>query len=159
MAPIPDLLTDNLYKFLALSGLALVLFSASFPPVVISRVHERMERIEAELVPLRVDLNAVKREVARLQQSPTPTTVEVAAIQSRLDQREVRHELLALKLTSLKRAVRYLNRLIAWMIAGLSTGITMALAGFWLWYKRLQVHQDTIVRLEAAAAAGRGQSS
>jgi hypothetical protein len=49
MMNLPSLPTDNLYKFLALSGLAIVLFSLVFPIIRISEIRMQIIEVDTQL--------------------------------------------------------------------------------------------------------------
>jgi hypothetical protein len=55
--PVPTLPTDNLYKFMALSGLAIIIFSLVFPMIRISEIKLKMVEVETQLAVLHIEIN------------------------------------------------------------------------------------------------------
>ncbi len=63
MMNLPSLPTDNLYKFLALSGLAIVLFSLVFPIIQISEIRLKIIEIETQMEVLEMDTGNVENDL------------------------------------------------------------------------------------------------
>jgi len=57
--PIPTLPTDNLYKFMALSGLAILIFSLVFPVIRMSEIKLKMVELEIQGEILKIEKNHI----------------------------------------------------------------------------------------------------
>jgi len=53
--PVPTLPTDNLYKFMALSGLAIVIFSFVFPMIRMSEIKLKLVEVETQTELLEIE--------------------------------------------------------------------------------------------------------
>ena len=132
--PIPNFPTDNLYKFMALSGLALLLASILFIEINLSRFDELSNQIEAKQkqVTFLRDLAKTSDNEANINHLEEG----IAIIKE--------NEILISQLNVL------LNRLSKhlWSMFFLSgLGLSTSIAGFWLWYTRLQKFQDEVLQL------------
>ena len=122
---IPALPTDNLYKFMALSGIVLIVFSFLLPWRAANRSQELLRDVKANLriidtLPLSSD------ERAKLLGNSVKNLEE-------------------LKLIIEKDKPFYM---IAFII-GETFGIVLCISGFTLWYKRVQKYNDQILIQQA----------
>ena len=189
--------TDNLYKFVAMSGLLLFLVSMTYPPWLHYRLSSSIFELEKDtkilkletkaeetrrtnfkeaLDAIRADSEATGKEVENLKRlvESQPSRAKVAReqkrrlLQAQVDEIQKRfHEQSAAftassdayeqkliesqyKLDLVEWTYRQLKLLdwVALFCVGL--GSFMANAGFIFWYRRLQVHQDAILRKQAA---------
>jgi len=62
----PQLPTDNLYKFLALTGLALLFFSVTYPINKTIEIKLRLIEVSAQVEKRKLELSEIKREGTRL---------------------------------------------------------------------------------------------
>lgn len=160
---LPNLPTDNLYKFIALSGLFM---SAFFTSLLVYQERE-MYRVQTD-AELRFKTYLTKAqmlqsmsEIAKTAKLPTdsPDNLEIwkTMIQPMNEQiikmgqeamKEFREDSQVFVDTATNRAMME-----AWnwpLRVGIDTGGAIAIVGFLLWYFRLQRHQDEIVRNEVA---------
>ncbi len=196
---LPSLPTDNLYKFIALSGIALVIVSM-LPffhryklQVEIIRLEGDTDVLERQTQWTVADVNELKKEVATLldetyklegrvdklmetQASDKDSVVNTGETSSGIrkelltevkDQIKQRLEIIEERLLEIEEINRkheietanikakileheYLKRMINMEskvgCAGLVSGLFLAIIGFTLWYKRLQVPQDLIIK-------------
>lgn len=66
---IPNLPTDNLYKFLALSGVLLIVLALIMPRFTINRLDEESDKIEAELLILELETDVIANKTEKLKES------------------------------------------------------------------------------------------
>jgi hypothetical protein len=147
---LPNLPTDNLYKFMAIAGLTLVVYSLIAPFALLNRNLEKIESVASEAAAIGADVKLLNES---LKVDPvTPGDREEAG--KRLEQSADvarRNAVLGVK----REMVHRLNQQnlvveIAGIVA-LLVGSALAVAGFYLWYDRVQKY------LDAAAREGRVQ--
>ena len=135
MITLPSLPTDNLYKFIAISGLVLVVTSAviiwSHDKALTSIVQEQARRTSL--------LAAERKQVIDTQALPEQKKTEIAEIEAQLKSGYKVFDI------ALGAANFY-----GFLALGLDlVGLLAAAIGFWLWYTRVQVHHDRILAAHA----------
>ncbi len=165
---IPKLPTDNLYKFIAMSGLITLIISFLYPlyfehEFVLKVLQNTTEATKArvELDHLTEDLNSLIRELASLDKDFKRGKLKEYVIrveQMAITEKEVKEKgrQIAIKNAEIQgkaEAIDYLkastemikNYSIGFKIIGLS----LAVFGFYLWYVKLQRYQDKQVKKDA----------
>lgn len=202
---LPSLPTDNLYKFIALSGIALVIVSI-LPffhryklQVEIIRLEGNIDVLERQVEWTEADVNELKKESATLKKetatlldktykfkdrvdklkethaSDKDSVVNTGETSSGIDKELLtetkdiikkrleieerlfeiveihrKHKIKAANIKAKDKEHTYLKRMIYMEsyvgCAGLVSGLFLAIIGFTLWYKRLQVPQDLIIK-------------
>jgi hypothetical protein len=154
--PLPNLPTDNLYKFLALAGLTLGLFSFVFPKIQehdVNRVlwetkididvaGEQLSYIEQQISILDVKREEVYRKNANLKPIKDDE-MRILDLQHnlRIQQAQARNKTkLLVDLTRELEDIRFFSKM------GIVFGLVLACCGFSLWYVKLQRHQDDFWR-------------
>lgn len=173
-ADVPALPTDNLYKFVAIGGLLLVLVSNIVPFELQVRAEDAASLVRAEIDAGLVKQRHLQRRGEQLEKlidssiadrqgtrKPDPSKLELhytedeikALVEKHEDVVEQREEALAM-LAGRNRDVDRLEGRISsmkWLWAfGSGLGALMASIGFRLWYQRLQRHVDSYVQHRAA---------
>lgn len=160
---IPDLPTDNLYKFIALAGLILLLFSSIYyqvfsRDVLLKNIDLRaeMSRMEKEVEFLREDTDSLKEDKQAIKQDNSVSQEEQNNVGKNiegLNQRTREAILKTIELERIGKGVLIYNDQIALLrwssIIGAITGILLLIIGFYLWYTRIQIYQDKILVNEA----------
>lgn len=77
LIPLPSAPTDNLYKFLALSGVALMIAGAGFPALALREYNDKGVEFLSERLVVESDKAAVKEELDSLHQEITGLRAEV----------------------------------------------------------------------------------
>ena len=160
--------TDNLYKFLAIFGLLVAAFSVYVPLLRYVEFIRVSHRVDAIYGPMIESLRAIDDEArARLEcaiykayllekkQPPTPDPCsdvvvvkdKTASARTELERQKAQVAPLEVERNSLWQ--EYVLFLYVG-IGGLLTGVAMCIAGFGLWYVRLQKYLDAAVRAEAS---------
>ena len=153
---LPSLPTDNLYKFIALSGLVL-LVTAIVVPV---KIQDEIDKDFARLVLIQqVKIDLAVLEWNQAGSPPKTLTTEEAIEKWRSSQKEKKEELQSrlrkLEVSGADAEFEYYSairvrkrwRRIAYCIGAI--GILLMCIGFRLWYVRLQKYQDKIIRRQA----------
>jgi hypothetical protein len=160
--------TDNLYKFLAIFGLVVIMFSIYVPLLRYMEFSRLSHKADAIYAPMIEPLTALDDEArAELectihqaylrdkQQPPKPDPCPaVSAAKSKGSLARAQLEKLQAQLTPIevdRNSIwqEYMLLLYAGSL-GLLVGIVMCISGFWLWYTRLQKYLDASVRQQAA---------
>lgn len=173
----PEIPTDNLYKFIALSGLTLVILS--FLPNFHAYNHKvSLIRLDGEVKTLKKEVEWVSSDLKKLDNEIESAEMKIArplsdilkgkAIEFEKHREELdelrakrsRHvEMLrkqiikAIQISTKQQEQVYLGKriLIEIVIAGCTgiLGVLLAVNGFVFWYKKLQLPQDIIISKKA----------
>ncbi len=133
--PLPP--TDNLYKFLAIFGLVIVVMSFIFPHLLIFDLETQIIKLNGEAAVLEYDIQSYERN-SKLKISAT-------------DEKQLRHRVA--EVTGKKEIISGLAKQIKdllgmlWIWIGL--GIFLMIIGFQLWYFKVQKYQDRILKDDA----------
>lgn len=139
--------TDNLYKFIAISGLLIFLASFVFPQILGREYVTKVAEVEGGL---RV-LENESAYITRLR-SQSDDQNQKAEDNSEIKQREARFDKVAevRKKHEISKALSAeVRRWKLFGIIGMSLGIVLMAGGFYLWYSRLQKYQDKLLKREA----------
>lgn len=127
---LPSVPTDNLYKFLAISGI-IVFFLGIYT------MYDTKNMMESKVDNLRLREDLNKYTFAF-------DTDSLSQFNNQLDQIRIEHDLGVLS----KETAFYGEKLIVPFIIGM-IGFVVSMTGFSLWYSKLQVHQNKIVKNDA----------
>jgi hypothetical protein len=146
----PELPTDNLYKFMALGGLTLSGFFCWLFWKYTEEYSRRVEALTVEHAELQSNAQAARE---KLERAKTLTEEErkkiVPAMLSDLAGTDVRASAALARRAALDRVDLRVRR-IGWATMILTAlGFSIATAGFYLWYVRVQQYQDVILRATA----------
>ena len=150
----PSLPTDNLYKFLALSGLLIAGFSFTLLPWQLHELRLEVFDSEAEARVLVIEREQIERELSRLESMDERTWEEVSALRTSHDALRksiARSDSNAERMTYLVETYRSLVTVSG---GGIVLGGLLSIAGFRLWYTRVQRPLDERALLEGAAQQG-----
>ncbi len=151
--------TDNLYKFLALSGVAIVLSTIYFSYDRRSELLARQDQLSAEARLLKVDARFYQNRIQEYKASILRSgSIAAAGLGERVEELqanvlEIERRVAKLEANGLiaARLGRELRMLYALTGFALIVGGALAAVGFRSWYVRLQRYQDAELRKEAAA--------
>ena len=167
--------TDNLYKFLALSGIALVIACLLGPWRLEQDLNRARFELEAQLAVAQAEMTALDEDRGRVavevksleslvdslraaRNVLTPAEVETyhKSISTLKDRNEVirdRAREQPIAVARLGAKAHQLTRMLAdleWISwfsnVGFSVGLVLSCIGFWLWYFRVQVYLDRDLR-------------
>ena len=145
---IPSLPTDNLYKFLALAGLALLLFSFWYTDVKTSELSFKIAEGKGEMAVLKVYIDELPKEINSTEVVTKPKSVND---ENSKELSKQRHEYL-IKDAQLKAKVEILTVLLEDIefhhkvfAVGAFIGGFMSYFGFLLWYRRVQKPNDMLL--------------
>jgi hypothetical protein len=143
---IPSLPTDNLYKFLALAGLALMAFGVVYPLAYSTELGLKVAEVETEVDVLQIDVADLQQQRASLEKQSNPSSEESSAL--RKQDHEVCVKLVQIKgeleqLTTLNLSLQIVR---SFLRPGMYFGLGTSLFGFLLWYLKFQRLSDKILR-------------
>ena len=177
----PQIPTDNLYKFMALSGLALIIafilvpgqklldlekqtaqLSGEYEILEIelkerddefSSVHEKIEAIERKIKA--VPKNSILKESERSEFIADKQTLEDAYqnAHQRLVQTKILRAKTSAKLNELKVTSSSIKATNRVLAVGAFVGIFLMTYGFRLWHQRVQLLQDQLLKMQVGAGA------
>ena len=160
----PSLPTDNLYKFISLSGLVLLVTAIIVPLRIQDEIDRDSPRIEvilstkANLAVLRWNQAAPPPDTLKTEEAIEKWRASQKTRQMELEDRLRKLEVSGAEYEEFCSAMQIKRR---WVIISYVIGIVgVALMGlgFTLWYIRLQQHQDKIVLNQAQGTAANGET-
>jgi fucose permease len=138
-----NLPTDNLYKFIALAGLAIMIFSGYFIVTRLEQGTALRNQLDRESALIDVQENQI--ELA-LEQLKLKIGVEAKALQSARNEIQRRKAQLGKDAEAATRYLKFSLFLFEYLFIAVYVGIGIAIFGFGLWYWKLQRHMDKAVR-------------
>jgi hypothetical protein len=169
----PQLPTDNLYKFMALVGVIVLLSSFVFPSYHMFEIERQQVIARAEFEVLKAKNDLLNSESAELDlerehlkldmerakkgKASQESSKEIESRSQNLRDRYAeirakRHDILANsaliggKLEEIERLLKWMGHYIVAMAVGGLVGVLLISSGFRLWYDRVQVYQDALLR-------------
>ena len=152
--------TDSLYKFMATTGVVILLVSIIFPLYVRRRLTFRLYDIEKDIsiLELKVDYateetNRIKERISTIKNSGQSSNADIDSIEADNDQMQKNHRDIDIFLENTKcemNKAQYLVQsiknmaIISW--AGVIVGGSLSVSGFYLWYVRLQAYVDNSIQ-------------
>ena len=176
---IPTPPTDNLYKFLALSGLVLYLFSLSYPFIASKQLDREIDQVTEEITVLEIEVINFETEIKIFDkeiQSLAKDIEDLEALDDTLlteedrewrkkNMAEKKEQLLDLMMRTgeigkrvalaevknerLKRLLTEVRVIRILGVVGTCLGGAIAIVGFMLWYFRVQIYLDRKLQKEA----------
>lgn len=139
---LPQLPTDNLYKFMALAGVALLLFGLTYPLHLASKISLELADASAqvEIAQLRTDRLSERFEALRA--NPNAAAVESMVLETQLH--ELREQAAVLNGKASRFRVLLAQFIFFTVVCLVSAvgGYILAREGFKLWYIRVQKPAD-----------------
>lgn len=172
MSPLP-IPTDNLYKFVALSGAALLIASFIFPLTRLDEIELAAQQTSAQRKVLGVEVTALETELAQLgddvkrldaavvarSQSAVTLKEDAGQAKGRLVELEKRRLTLLIKKAEIQGneeksalLLKQMDRTWSFLKLGGFAGLAMAHVGFLLWYRRVQRPVDLEAQRKARAS-------
>ena len=168
---LPNIPTDNLYKFLAIAGLVILISSNALYIIFGGRIMNTAQewlRIGAvntfEKQIITADINTSKRKIAELEKSlqaanPSEKQIlseQVQAEKNILKSGNAKLEDISKNFVSMNNSINtdWFKTEVAYvkwtLILGNIIGTVATITGFYLWYTKLQKYQDKMIKQKAA---------
>lgn len=141
--PAVPLPTDNLYKFLALSGVALVALSFIYPIRRLGELEAKTIETEVQVSTLEIEVRDITADIDAAERGH-PDTDEVKTLRKRNSASEVKSAELrgrAKLLNALQHDLEWTRRV---LLALGVVGLFLSTLGFLLWYFRIQRPADVL---------------
>ena len=138
---LPNLPTDNLYKFLALSGVVLCIACFVLSTITTQNFSSQRVAVLTDLAEIQKDLEAID-----INDSDVPASLREISVVSeriRIKQTEVK-DMNAIYATTSENLKH-----------GIQIGLVASIVGFILWYLNVQRHEDKILRAKVPLAPKR----
>jgi len=155
---IPSLPTDNLYKFICLAGLSIFILSQIYYQLFSYQVILKNKDLQLEMALtkkrlefLEKDSKLLENDKKKFEKSDSPERLKELENITNLSMQKLRDlEIDAIKMNRLAKEVFYLNDLHKLLqtlsIVGFVVGLFFFGAGLYLWYTRIQIYEDRIIR-------------
>ncbi|MBU6405419.1 MAG: hypothetical protein KGL63_03055 [Betaproteobacteria bacterium] len=141
---IPAVPTDSLYKFMALSGVLLVIVGVFYPAYLLQQLQPRVIDAQTTVAILKLQSDQLKFDVGLLKASKSPTLEQLAKIEKQNTEMRVklaRAEGEDAKVAFFSSQVKIIINL-EYVVS--MFGLFLALSGFSLWYNRVQKPADRL---------------
>jgi hypothetical protein len=138
--------TDNLYKFLALSGLALLVFSVVYSTTRMTELRIRQAETRSQLKILTLEIKVIEKELDQAKQVQPSSTEQLAILSNRGLQGQIKTAQISSYNEQTMVLVEELGFFMLFLYIGMFFGLTMAVVGFWLWYHKVQRPLDLIAQ-------------
>lgn len=139
---ISSLPTDNLYKFMSIFGLVVLIFSASFPINLIHNLELEMVKVETENKLIDHEASLLEKKITKAEKKETLSTSEVQQLKDDANNIKIKHIISSGEIEKLR--VLSSQLVFSWGLAkiGASCGLTLSILGFLLWYFLVQKPMD-----------------
>lgn len=146
----PSFPTDNLYKFMALADLFLLVFGTVYPSQQVSELEQKRVATQTDRAVLLVQLDALKEDVAIAKKSSQATEAQLERLSELVTELAIKQAQIAGK--EAQEKVLTDDLLFAWrtLKVGLALGLLLTLIGFVCWYFRVQKLQDQLLLRQVA---------
>lgn len=140
----PIIPTDNLYKFVALGGLALMIFSVTYPTNKALELQLNTITLRAEIEKLKVEVENLDKDVSRAEKKKNDdlTDAEIKSLIKTLTEQKIKRIDVEANINKVDAQKHWL---IAYLLAagiGVMLGSFATFKGFSLWYSRVQKPND-----------------
>ncbi len=166
---LPSFPTDNLYKFLAISGLFICIFSIVFPKTRTGEINQKtielktrtkvlgieVDEIVNDSVQLHEDLDRLKNDIGRLKKTKNTATLDKKLSEMEEKRIEIRHNDIRsiIKRIELEGQIDQIKALTEDLMSynkyfkvGISLGIVLSYIGFFCWFFLVQYPSDILLR-------------
>ena len=141
---IPNLPTDNIYKFLALSGLFIVTFCISITEIKLADFETDLDVYEIQVAELEYEVQLLDSRLEKDSYNEVYSSEKLAdELKFKNFKLSNTHELLLKKSDKFKRTFH-------WSIFGIIIGLIICILGFYYWYVRVQRFLDYKLKKEAS---------
>jgi hypothetical protein len=143
---IPSLPTDNLYKFLALSGLAIAIFGLVFPAIRISEIRLKLIEANTQTRLLKLEIDQLKEDVDTAKKKSSVSPEEIGNIRKRMIEINVKKVELDGRTEQIKALMEDLNFARGALKVSAPLGLVISFLGFYFWYSLIQKPNDLLLQ-------------
>jgi len=135
---IPSPPTDNLYKFIAISGTLILIFSFAFPTHYILKLGEEIADTTAAIATVKMRIKQLEM-IKKGTPDYSKQLEKVNDLQAKLINNNIMNE----------QTIKLLYFLFFQIITGIIMGLALMYYGFSRWYLRVQIHLDEELKNKA----------
>ncbi len=146
MITVPTLPTDNLYKFLALAGLVIVVLSDVLQNARMSAINEKLDALRVEAAGTDAESKSIDADLAR---GSALTSHERELLWQRRREHTLHLAESGARLAIVDRLITEQHDIQVWSDVASAIGAVLMILGFGLWYHKVQVYQDRLLRAQA----------
>ena len=148
---LPLLPTDNLYKFMSLALVVIIIISVSYPIIQIEQLQHRIVSLNGDQKILNREVELLKKEINLFEKNKNKTMAELIDFYRKTNQQQIKNIELMVKVQDIELTSKYIsqNRILG--IIGTSLGSFLAFFGFSLWYVRIQKLQDLLLKRQVTS--------
>jgi hypothetical protein len=139
---IPNLPTDNLYKFLALTGIIILIFSIAITEIRLTELESESDDYLTQKGELYFDIQSLNSDLDRI------TDKEIFELKRLKNEIRIREFKLSRTKELLLKKSKQTRTVFRWSIFGVLSGLLISVFGFVLWYNRVQRYLDYKLKLE-----------
>jgi hypothetical protein len=139
---IPNLPTDNLYKFLALTGIIILIFSIAITETRLTELESESDYYLTQQGELYFDIQSLNSDLDRI------TDKEIFELKRLKNEIRIRVFKLSRTKELLLKKSKQTRTVFRWSIFGVLSGLLISVFGFVLWYNRVQRYLDYKLKLE-----------
>jgi hypothetical protein len=145
---LPQIPTDNLYKFMAIVGVVVMTMVIGFSTIKLSDLEFQTIDPGVQTEKIQISTEYLSREIGRTERKTTPTPEELSALDQRRMQLAERRAELDGNLKKARFQLQCMYGLI--ILSAISTlgGYYMAKRGFAGWYRFVQQPQDALLKAQ-----------
>jgi hypothetical protein len=146
---IPAIPTDNLYKFLALSGIALVIISLLYPEHAIRGLKTQSINAQTELSVLNAEAKDISSDIADLKNMKSIAVDKLDDLSRKNNELRIRGLRAGGEVRKIEFFATQESKLLAYSRPLFWLGCAMSFFGFLLWYVKVQRPADALVKKQA----------
>jgi hypothetical protein len=146
---LPTLPTENIYKFMALSGLALLIFSFTFPSRLADELELKAVEVTVEGKLISMEVSELQGEVESAKSNPNLSIEDKISFTHKLTQ--LNTKLIQFSGNNLRLSVlhKQASHALNLSLSGFFFGLITAFFGFIFWYIRIQKPADLLLKKQA----------
>jgi len=145
--------TDNLYKFLAIAGVTLMIIGIISGVTKFNEFSADSAQYTMDSAALRADVDTMNVRLKIAEKSQKTSASETNEIRNKLEAIERQRANLEARFENEKAKVQDLHTQKKYVTSLVTVGLVAAVIGFVSWYFRVQVYQDAVTRLDAEQRA------
>jgi hypothetical protein len=142
----PTLPTDNLYKFLSVSGLAIAILSIVLPIMRISEIRMKLVEVKTQANVFSVESEALREDNERWPKKTVLNPEETESLRRRLVELKIKSAEIGGRLEQIKSLNRDLDYMMILFWGGLPLGVAISVLGFVAWYFIVQKPNDLLLQ-------------
>jgi hypothetical protein len=146
----PNIPTDNLYKFLAIGGLVVFIFSIVYPTGKLLELEFQLADFKAGREKINIERNFLNKEIEILEKKESVGSNEIKVIRDKLLQQELKEADFNAQAEKIQVSFKWIQDFQWLAIIGSLLGVILEAIGFTAWYLRVQHPQDQLLEKQLA---------